>query len=272
MHPFTCTHANTRTHRQSYDVTVELDVPGSGVKSQSTYDLKNPNFRYMTTPLSVPGTLHTAPTDTYFQDTPTSVAAPAPLLQAPMTPGNQLPSPESQPVAPAGNQPMHPTNQSVGSQAVSPRNQVIPPQQQQPQQQQLVGNPIMTGAGVGTGVYAVQMIPSSATSANNVSLQNQSLQSVSSSPQVLQRANPYYPSASQQQSLNPAAPHFVPLPHASVGGYPPGGGHVSNGLLSTPASGGYHQSTAMYVMGSQQMVYSQGRPSDVTAGGGGGGG
>ena len=41
-------------------------VAGANFQSRGTYDLKNPNFRYMTTPQSPPGSLHTNPTETYF--------------------------------------------------------------------------------------------------------------------------------------------------------------------------------------------------------------
>ncbi len=55
--------------RQSYDITVKLNVPGSDIESESCYDLKNPNFRYTTTPLAVPGNVYTAPTDDFYQET-----------------------------------------------------------------------------------------------------------------------------------------------------------------------------------------------------------
>jgi hypothetical protein len=52
--------------RQSYDITVDVKVTESSLESSGTYDLKNPNFRYMTTPQAPPGTLQTNPTDAFF--------------------------------------------------------------------------------------------------------------------------------------------------------------------------------------------------------------
>lgn len=53
-------------HRQSYDVDIEATLVGEGVKVTGSYDLKNPNFRYMSTPPAPPGSLHINPTDNYF--------------------------------------------------------------------------------------------------------------------------------------------------------------------------------------------------------------
>ena len=233
LYVLVCMHTRTHTHRQSYDVTVELDVPGSSIKSHSTYYLKNPNFRYMTTPLSVPGTLHAPPTDTYFPDIPTG--------------------------APVG-------GVSSTQASVPPQSSVAPQTSQQPlnlqqQQQQLLVSANSTG--VGAGLYAVNSLPNSSGTAVPPQMQNSTpqLQQLPPQQQPIPGVAPYSPSPSTAQSLNPAAPHFFPL--SSIGGH-----HMGNGLLSTPSSGGFHQSAAMYVMGSQQMIYSQGRLNDVVSGGG----
>lgn len=52
--------------RQSYDITVDVKVTETSLQSSGTYDLKNPNFRYMTTPQAPPGSLHTNPTESFF--------------------------------------------------------------------------------------------------------------------------------------------------------------------------------------------------------------
>ena len=41
-------------------------VAGSNLRSSGSYDLKNPNFRYMSTPQAPPGSLQTNPTETFF--------------------------------------------------------------------------------------------------------------------------------------------------------------------------------------------------------------
>lgn len=178
--------------RQSYDVTVELSVPSSGIKCQSSYDLKNPNFRYMTTPLSVPGTLHSAPTENFF--TEGSLAT------------------QQQPVANS-----LPLNSDGQTQAT------VPPQQT-----------------------------------------NIALSTSNSAPQ-----HQHVPTS---QSLNPAAPQFIPLPLSSSAAaasthphhhhHPASSAHGSTHFMSYSSVGssaaGYHQpSTMTYMMGSEQMVYSQ---------------
>ena len=165
--------------RQSYDVTVELDITGTGIKLQSSYDLKNPNFRYMTTAPSVPGTLHANPTDTYYHDV-------------------------------------------SGSQMVE----------------------------TSTSPYLDNHTATSTTSQHsNAQTAVMMSSNISSSP--AQMANP----ASSQSllgtspSLNPAAPQFVPLPEHRL--------PANSGILMTPSSRGFYQSNGLYMMGSQQVVYSQ---------------
>ena len=149
--------------RQSYNVTVELDVTGTAIKSRSSYDLKNPNFRYMSTAPAVPGTMHTNPTDAYYHEVNAAQS---------MEPSNN-----------------HSATNSASSQYSSP--------------QMAVSN---------------IMSPSNSQSVNSL-------------------------------SLNPAAPQFVPLPEHRLPSN-------SDGVVS-PSAGGFYQSNALYMMGSQQMVYSQ---------------
>jgi SAM-dependent methyltransferase len=52
--------------RQSYDITATVKVVATDVQSTGTYDLKNPNFRYMSAAQVPPGSLHTNPTETFF--------------------------------------------------------------------------------------------------------------------------------------------------------------------------------------------------------------
>ena len=78
-----------------------------------------------------------------------------------------------------------------------------------------------------------------------------------SSQSLLGPAPPLNPTLSMTptSSLNPSAPQFVPLPESSRLS-------SNSGILTTPSAGGYFQSSALYMMGSQQMVYSQ-CPSNV---------
>jgi len=53
--------------RQSYDVEMELTVPGTNNRSSNTLDLKNPFFRYTgQTPQPPPGTNQTSPSEAYW--------------------------------------------------------------------------------------------------------------------------------------------------------------------------------------------------------------
>ena len=83
------THTHMTPHRQSYDIEIALKVQGTDVSVTSSYDLKNPNFRYMSAPSMVPGTLHTNPMEAYFENlTPQTTggsnsSTPQPLLGIP---------------------------------------------------------------------------------------------------------------------------------------------------------------------------------------------
>ncbi|XP_052775248.1 histone-arginine methyltransferase CARMER-like isoform X2 [Mya arenaria] len=53
--------------RQSYDVDIELNIPGTSTVSKNTLDLKNPFFRYSgQTPAIQPGTQTQSPSDAYW--------------------------------------------------------------------------------------------------------------------------------------------------------------------------------------------------------------
>lgn len=57
--------------RQSYDVELELTIPGTNTKSTNTLDLKNPFFRYTgQQPAAPPGTNGTSPSDAYWTQDP----------------------------------------------------------------------------------------------------------------------------------------------------------------------------------------------------------
>lgn len=58
------------SHRQSYDISLMVTVVGTNHQSSGTYDLKNPNFRYMSSPQPPPGTNSANPTETYFDSQP----------------------------------------------------------------------------------------------------------------------------------------------------------------------------------------------------------
>ncbi len=66
-HPPPPIHTHTQ-YRQSYDVEIVLKVVGTDIQLSSSYDLKNPSFRYMGAPGMVPGTQHTNPTEAYFEN------------------------------------------------------------------------------------------------------------------------------------------------------------------------------------------------------------
>ena len=56
----------TDNYRQSYDVEIELNIPGQNTKSCNTLDLKNPFFRYTgATPQPPPGNTGSA-TEQYW--------------------------------------------------------------------------------------------------------------------------------------------------------------------------------------------------------------
>ncbi len=63
--------------RQSYDVEIELSVPGTSSRSSSLLDLKNPFFRYTgQAPQPPPGSNHLSPTDAYWNNTDPSGMTP----------------------------------------------------------------------------------------------------------------------------------------------------------------------------------------------------
>lgn len=156
----------------------------------------------MTTPLSVPGTLHTPPTDSYYQE-------------------------------------------------------MSQQQQHHQQQQQSTHSPQVNHINHSLNLMTSQPNNSHVTVATaNPFSPHMSLSPVPSHSSTTPMSPAQVPVLSQ--SLNPAAPQFVPLPVSGHGS--------SNGLLMTPSVGGFHQSTAMYVMGSQQMVYTQSHPEIVGSG------
>ena len=119
--------------RQSYDITVDLKVTESGLQSSGTYDLKNPNFRYMTTPQAPPGSLHTNPTESFFdtQSVP-SVAPPISSAFLQTHPKTTRPSLVHQPGGYPHNQPMMGVLQT-GTEVIPVVNgSIISPSVQQP--------------------------------------------------------------------------------------------------------------------------------------------
>lgn len=54
--------------RQSYDVDIELNIPGTNTKSTNSLDLKNPFFRYTGQTVSIgnSGNSTVSPTDAYW--------------------------------------------------------------------------------------------------------------------------------------------------------------------------------------------------------------
>ncbi|KAK2167381.1 hypothetical protein LSH36_28g01036 [Paralvinella palmiformis] len=53
--------------QQSYDVSIEVSIPGTNTKSWNSFDLKNPFFRYTgQQPQPPPGTEHTSPSEAYW--------------------------------------------------------------------------------------------------------------------------------------------------------------------------------------------------------------
>ena len=172
-------------------------MAGLGIKSKSTYDLKNPNFRYMSTPPSVPGTLHANPTDSYFQGAETATNSAAPYLTN-----------------------SHSSPQTTATQYAVPHS----------------NSHGMSSVTAPSGPHLTNSVPS------------QSLLGPT-------------PSITPSPTLNPSAPQFVPLPDNTRLS------SSNSGILTTPSAGGYFQSNALYMMGSQQMVYSQ-CPSNIGGGGG----
>ena len=53
--------------RQSYDVDIDLNIPGTNSVSRNSLDLKNPFFRYTgQAPVTQPGTQTQSPSDAYW--------------------------------------------------------------------------------------------------------------------------------------------------------------------------------------------------------------
>ena len=55
--------------RQSYDVSIELSIPGTQLRSSNMLDLKNPFFRYTGQAVVPPPGNTSSPSDTYWNQT-----------------------------------------------------------------------------------------------------------------------------------------------------------------------------------------------------------
>lgn len=67
---------------------VDMTLNGTGINITTSYDLKNPTFRYMTMPPPPPGSHHANPTESYFEPTEANQCQPVAMT-------NQLLSPTS---------------------------------------------------------------------------------------------------------------------------------------------------------------------------------
>ncbi|XP_052246669.1 histone-arginine methyltransferase CARMER-like isoform X2 [Dreissena polymorpha] len=80
--------------RQSYDVDIELNIPGTSSVSQNSLDLKNPFFRYTgQAPATQPGTQTQSPSDTYWNSLmtgQTNMYTTGPLLNGGLGDSNSL--------------------------------------------------------------------------------------------------------------------------------------------------------------------------------------
>lgn len=77
--------------RQSYDVTINLSLENTEIKSSNTLDLKNPYFRYTGAPAAVPvGSSTTSPTESYWSQLDLNNVAQRNTATVPTGTGNDI--------------------------------------------------------------------------------------------------------------------------------------------------------------------------------------